>query len=163
MDVTGLHPRAREALVKAGWSEAYRGPDVGYAGELTKRGFEVPERAREFFARFGGLFVHETPVIPQASTLYFHTDALRLASRLLPGWMQDWEAEIETRLCPIGETGYAQYMLMMDRYGRVFGVNTSHDLTFWADDGLGLLKMVFAGGSCRPVDDDDRQPPTNQD
>jgi hypothetical protein len=98
-------------------------------------------------------------VVPQANTLLFHTDALGVGRRILPGWLDTWQRTVGARLCPIGETGYGQFMLLMDENERIFGVDMSDNMTFWADSGLELLDMIFMGGSFRPVDEDDRLPP----
>lgn len=159
MEVTdpGLHPRTRAALEKAGWSEDYHRAHDAIGEELVKMGFSFPGCARRFLERFGALFVYQEPVVRQANHLLFHTDALGVARRIMPGWHEEWRQLVGKPLCPIGETGYGQFMLLMDDEERVFGIDMMGNMTFWADSGLELLDMVFTGGSFRPVDEDDRR------
>jgi hypothetical protein len=54
--------------------------------------------------------------------------------------------------------GYGSFLLTMDEHGRVFGANQEGLLSFFADDGIELIEMLFGtgGGPKWPVDAQDR-------
>ena len=76
-----------------------------------------------------------------------------------PSWTRVWEDASGTRTCPIGETAFGDCTLVMDEHGRVFGMDMTLGMTYWADDADGLFDLVLTHDrTFRPVDPDDRRP-----
>lgn len=152
-----MNPRTKQQLADAGWVEGRVRWLDDQAERLAQRGFAMFPAARAFLERYGGLRVGGPATLRRGTGTYFHTDPDSVVTD--PSWTQEWEQLSGTRVFPIGETAWGEYTLLIDEHGRIFGMDMTTTLTYWADDAEALLDVVLGyGGTFRPVDADDCRP-----
>lgn len=152
-----MNDQARAALAKVGWSENRRIPTESIAESMQSNGFTMFPAARAFLERYGDLSVLAEPRPLEVNPLYFHTDVRSVPAD--PSWIEHWEEASGTRMFPVGETAFGDYVLIMDEHGRVFGMDTYLQMSYWADDAEQLFDVVVGGGETfRPVEPEDRWP-----
>jgi hypothetical protein len=157
MNDGSLRAETKARLADAGWTEDRRWPTDGLADRLKGRGFSLFPAANAFLERYGGLRVRGGTTHWRGTEIYFHTDPDDVATD--SSWILEWEQVTGTRVVPIGTTAYAEYLLIMDEHGRVFGMDLWLNMTYWADDASMLLDIVLAhDGTFRSVHPDDRRP-----
>jgi hypothetical protein len=157
MNDGSLRAETKARLEEAGWTEDRRWSTDGISDRLEGRGFTLFPAAAAFLERYGGLRVKGGATHWRGTVIYFHTDPDDVATDR--SWIPEWEQVTGTRVFPIGTTAYDDYLLIMDEHGRVFGMDSWLDMTYWADDGSMLLDLVLAhADTFRPVYPDDRRP-----
>lgn len=146
-----LSESVRAGLGETGWNEDYRYDLEDLEERMRARGFELSPAVVSFLRRFGGLTLWREPAMERGTNVMFHTDPDKAPTH--PSWIPEWEQAIGARVCPIGETGYGSFVLLMDEHGRVFGMNQEGTLSYWAETGDELLYIVFVGGGPRDLDE----------
>ena len=118
-----LTPRALAFLASAGWSQDRRMDPAYFESRLKAQGHVLVPAAARFLSRFGLLtFVRTSPYRPSV-TLLGHTDPVEAGARLSPGELAVLRREAGSRLTPIGQWGYGDFIMVMDGRGRAWGVN----------------------------------------
>lgn len=152
-----LAPHVERMVIRARFNAGRPRATYEFEKDLQELGCEVLDSARHFLTQYGGL-TFEHKFATHNSSLLFHTDADAACVKVTLERIAPWERFLNAKLCPVGEAGYENYVLLMDDHGRTFGLDQHDALTRWAESPEELIESLCCSSGIIPVDESDRWP-----
>lgn len=120
-DYMELSQSTKKILENAGWNSLRHIDIQPYQEALSLDGYEISDKAKTFFAEFGGLeLVH--PAYRVSNEIdHTHFDPLRAISGICHERVETYEERIGEKLVVIGEGYNEQLVLLISESGRIFG------------------------------------------
>lgn len=135
-------PSLEETLTKSGWGKDRYIDVTNLVERLSSFGVCVHEFAREFIAKFNKLSI-QFPKFFRDSTYTYHFDTLAAAENYVEYRLEEDEATLGHKICPIAQSDDGVIILLIDDIGRVFA-SVDRCLCFVADSFWEALEIINA-------------------
>jgi hypothetical protein len=138
--------RVAARLREIGWDVGvshHGGDGIGPHGEIA-----LTLRVAAFLEKYNGLMRHAFSPW-RASTVIMWVYPDKAAGHISRDELVGFEQRVGARLCPIGEYGYGENIVLMDEHGRGFIMHDqSRELSLIAEDEADLIDFLLLGGGC---------------